>query len=1219
MALRFIVGRAGSGKTEYCLRAIADELARGGEGPALILLVPEQATFQMEQALLAAVAGRTGRRGFARAQVLSFRRLAWHVLQETGGAARPAVSDLGKRMVLRALLARQAGSLRLFDRVADRPGFIERLATTMDELAAYGHDARTLEEQFGRLASSGRGESVLAAKLHDLGVVIQAYQDYLLARGFSDPAQQLGQLAGRLPETGWGRGARIWVDGFSGFTPQELAVLEGLLVVARQVEVTLCLDPAELPPLGAGGPLDESSLFHPTLVTWRQLTELAERSGTPVTEPVVLPAASSRPCSRLAFPAAHSPDPESAGLAPPQGTGRGSRAGMAAPPRFRNPVLRHIEREFFRFPGRRYPGPAEGVAVVAAPNRRAEVAAAAREILRLVREEGYRFRDVAVIVRDLEAYHDLLVSAFAEHGIPLFVDRRRPVPHHPLVELVRAAVETVAADWPYEPVFRYLKTDLVPVPRGAVDRLENYVLAFGIRGRRWYDGSPWRWWRRFALEEDEEPGERQEEEIRAVNRIRDEAVRHLLAFHHRVAAARHRPRPVPELSAALYALLEELGVPERIQRWSEEAEAAGDLDRAQEHLQVWNGIVELLDQTAESLPDLELTLAEYLRVLEAGLEGLRVGLIPPGLDQVVAGTIERSRHPNVRAVLILGATEDAFPRRAEEDAIFSDAEREELEAAGLALGPTGRVRTLHEQYLTYLALTRASERLWISYPIGDEEGRAITPSWITRRLLALIPALGITPAASDDDPAALATPGQVVGALARQLRRAREGAPLEERWLDLYQWAVTEDGLRERVRPVLAALGYRNRVDDLEPAVARKLYGLDSAGGGVLAASVTRLESFASCPFQHFAAYGLRLREREIYRVDAPRLGRVYHAALSLLVRRVGERGLDWDELDGQRVRGLLDEILAELAPRLEDEIPTGTAYHRYLLGIIGRTLRVTVDNLAEQARRGSFRPLGVEVDFGPGARLPSPSLRLPGGERLVLRGRIDRIDAARAGDGRWLLRVIDYKSGPRDLALDKVYHGLSLQLAVYLLVVMSGAGALLPGTAAVEPAALLYVPVHDPYLDARRPLDAEEAARRRRREKLRASGWVLDDPEVIAALDREGQPADFVPVSLKKDGAPTRNSRVIDRSRLERLFRHVERRLTELGERLLAGRADVAPYRYKEESPCRSCSFRAVCQFEPRIATNRYRPLPALSPDDVWERLAGGEPAAGTEGGGDA
>lgn len=1193
MALRFILGRAGSGKTEYCLRAIADELARGPEGPPLILLVPEQATFQMEQALLAAVAGRTGRRGFARAQVLSFRRLAWHVLQETGGAARPSVSDLGKRMVLRALLARQADRLRLFDRVADRPGFIERLATTLDELTAYGHDAGTLAGQYARLEEAGRGESVLAAKLHDLGMVMEAYQDYLAARGFSDPAQQLGQLAARLPGTAWCRGARVWVDGFTGFTPQELAVLQALLGVAGQVEVTLCLDPAELPAGGASHlRLDDSSLFHPTLVTWRQLTELAERTETPVAPPVVLPAQS------------------------PQ--------GPSVPPRFRNPVLGHIEREFFRFPGRRYSGPAEGVSLVAAPNRRAEVAAAAREILRLVREEGYRFRDVAVIVRDLEGYHDLLVSAFQEHGIPLFVDRRRPVPHHPLVELVRAAVETVAADWPYEPVFRYLKTDLVPVPRGAVDRLENYVLAFGIRGRRWYDGSPWRWWRRFTLEEDEEPGERQEEEIEAVNRIRQEAVRHLLAFHHRVAAARHRPRPVPELSAALYALLEDLGVPERILRWSEEAEAAGDLDRAQEHLQVWNGIVELLDQTAESLPDLELTLADYLRVLEAGLEGLRVGLIPPGLDQVVAGTVERSRHPNVRAVLILGATEDAFPRRAEEDAIFSDTEREELEAAGLELGPTGRVRTLHEQYLTYLALTRASERLWISYPVGDEEGRALTPSWITRRLLALVPALEVTAAAAEDDPGALATPGQVVAALARQLRRAREGAPLEESWLDLYQWAVTDDGLRERARSALAALGYRNRVDDLEPALARALYGLEPAGGGQLAASVTRLESFASCPFQHFAAYGLRLRERDVYRVDAPRLGRVYHAALSLLVRRLGERGLDWGQLDGEQVRGLLDEVLAELAPRLENEIPTGTAYHRYLLGIIGRTLRATVDNLAEQARRGSFRPLGVEVEFGPGARLPSPAFRLPGGERLVLRGRIDRIDAARAEDGRWLVRVIDYKSGERDLALDKVYYGLSLQLAVYLLVAMRGAGALVPGAVAeegaavdgavVEPAALLYVPVHDPYLDAPRPLDPEEAARRRRREKLRARGWVLDDPAVIAAIDGEGRPDDFVPVTLRRDGAPSRNSRVIDRSRLERLFRHVEHRVVELGERLLAGRADVAPYRYKDESPCRACAFRPVCQFEPRIATNRYRPLPALSPRDVWERLADGEPRPDAE-----
>ena len=1253
MSLRLVLGRAGAGKTHHCLEAVAAEEGKGYQGPALILLVPEQATFQMEQALLARIRRRWGRSGFARARVASFQRLAWWVEQEGGGGARPVVSELGKRLLLRALLAREAGRLQLFHRVADRPGFIDRLAVTLAELAAYGIDAGQLWRQREAWLAQGR-EGLLAVKLHDLALLVEAYQAFLAEKGLTDPGHALDGLAQRLPASGWLRGALVWVDGFTGFTPGELRVLGALMSVAQRVEVSLCLDPTEVPwavagETAAGGsagsgpgsrPAEDeaSALFHPTWVTARQLLDLAARQGIPVEPARVLPLGQ-------------------------------DATGM---PRFRNPALAHLERELYQFPGRRFGGAAEGITLVAAPDRRAEVAAAAREMLRLAREEGYRFRDMVVIARDLEAYHDLLAAACAEHGIPLFVDRRRPVGHHPLVELVRSALEVVAGDWPYEAVFRYLKTDLVPVARGAVDRLENYVLAFGIRGEHWYRGRPWRWRHRFTLEDDEAPEPTWEEELQAINRVRDEATAALRRFHARVAEGRRRPLPVETLVKALYQLLTDLDVPAQIVRWSEEAEGAGDLDAAQEHLQVWNGICELLEQAVASLPDLALTLADFLRVLEAGMEGLRVGLIPPGLDQVVAGSVERSRHPSARAAFLLGATDDAFPRRIEEDAIFTDGEREELADGGLELGPPGRVRALHEQYHTYVALTRARERLWVSYPLGDEEGRAVAPAWLTRRLQVLFPALRVTPA-EVEGPAGVATATQAVDQLVRLLGRevgsAAAQPPAATGWQVLYQWAVTEPAVRERALQALRSLVHSNQVDPLGRDLARQLYARPREGQWEVHTSVSRLERLAACPFQHFAAHGLALAEREVRRLDAPQLGRIYHAALSLLSRRVWERGLDWADLDGEAVDRLVGEALDAIRPRLAEEAATSTAYQAYLIERARQTLVRTARRLVDQARHGAFRPLAVEVEFGPDhPALPVVPWALGPQERLALHGRIDRIDAARSPAGRWLVRVIDYKSGRKDLPLDRVYYGLALQLPVYLWVATRAGARLLQGSRAgqatgpaaadpgsppaggpeagagqqggpagagtgvpaavtpeLEPAALLFVPVADPYLDAEGPLDPEEAARRRDGKMLRPQGWLLDDQEVFAAHGPGERLSTLVPVTLRKrDGRPDARSRVLDRERLEALFRHVEDRVKAMAATLLAGRADVAPYRLKDESPCSLCRYRAVCQFDPRIPGNHYRALRPLRSREVLERLAGAsqgtpviagpsEPMAGT------
>ncbi|MBE0466985.1 MAG: helicase-exonuclease AddAB subunit AddB, partial [Candidatus Desulforudis sp.] len=527
MSLRFILGRAGAGKTRLCLDEIRQRLRQAPDGPPLVFLVPEQATFQTEHAL----ALTPGLPGIMRAYVLSFRRLAWRVFSEVGGAARPHIGELGKQMLLSRILEERRRELSVFGRAARQFGFAGTVARALSELKTYLVTPEDLERAGGLLAGrSGAGS--LAGKVRDLRLVYKEFEARLAGR-YVDPDDYLTLLAAQLEHSRTLAGGEVWVDGFAGFTPQEFRVLQGLLRAAGRVSVALCVDPSHDREAEAG-------LFHVTGETHARLAELARHGGIALERPV--------------------------------------RLGERQRPRFKNsPGIAHLEREFFRRPAAVYSGDA-GLTLAAAANRRAEVESAAREIRRLCRERGYRWREVSVVVRDLENYHELLAIGFADYGIPCFIDRKRLVLHHPLVEFIRAALEVVYTDWAYDPVFRWLKTDLAPVSREEVDLLENYVLAHGIRGAKWTDDQDWPYLSAATLEAGA-PDEAERRWLARVNGIRRRAARRLREFQERVAA----PGNVRELTASLYDLVAGSDVPEQIARWSREAEQEGLLDIAREH------------------------------------------------------------------------------------------------------------------------------------------------------------------------------------------------------------------------------------------------------------------------------------------------------------------------------------------------------------------------------------------------------------------------------------------------------------------------------------------------------------------------------------------------------------------------------------------------------------------------------------------------------------
>lgn len=1136
MELNLVLGPAGAGKTQRCMEEIQSRLKEAPDGRPLILLLPEHATFQMERKL----AETKGLGGFTRVYVVGFRRLAHTVFGEVGGAVRPHITELGKRLVLSRLMQERQSELCAFRRAAGQRNFAEILSGMIKEFKTYAvkpDHVKKLQEVLP--------PSPLSDKLHDLAILYEDFEAFLAGR-YTDPEDYLNMLAEKIPASSLLSGAEVWVDGFIWFNPRELLVLSEMLKKAANVTVTLCITAPDSP-----AHQRETALFHRQWKTREVLKEMARNHGAVFQETELT---------------------------------KNLRA---------KGLLAHIEKQFFSFPTLKFSGECEGLKIVEAANRRLEVEGIARDILGLLREKGYRWRDIVILIRDAETYRDLVETVLADYDIPFFSDSKRQSVHHPLSELLRSSLEIIEGGWSYDPIFRALKTGFFPLSCDAIDKLENYVLEFGIRGSRWL--TPWTFVRRLSLDEDTELSDSQEIELTAMNELRAQVVAALAGFEKELKAA----GTVKEKTIALYNFLTRLEAPEKLEALAVRAEENGDLEQGLEHRQLWTGLMELFEQMVETCDDQAISLSAYIAILNDGLENITISLIPPGLDYVTVAPLEGACIESIRAVYLPGVNDGVLPMRGRGDGLITDAERAQIFENGVELAPGAAADSFAERFLVYTALTRASEYLWVSYPLADEEGKGLSPSLVIKRLkdlsgasLASLP-LEI-PAGREQE--YLVHPVRSLSHLAVGFRQYKQGAAISKAWWEVYNWSLDKPLLVPRLKRVLSGLFHHNYEDNLPSGLSLRLYPRRSK----LRGSVTRFENFRACPFKHFAQYGLGLKERAVFRLAAPDFGQFLHAALKSFGERMNREGRDWGSVCEEEYRGLCQDIVLELAPKLQNEILLSSGQHKHLLRRLLKTVERSVSRLIEFDRASRFKPLFFEKTFGQGTdALPPLIYRLSDGTVLELTGQIDRLDYAEQ-DGKKYLLVLDYKSGGAWLRLSDVYYGLKLQLLTYLLAAQHSA-PLLIGEGECLTAGILYYFLKNPTLSGTAWLSPEEI-KEKINAMLKMPGWTLAEPEVIRLIDGAcTTKSDFLKVALKKDDSFYSNclAYVKTGEEFKLLIAYVEKMLVSTAEDIMQGNIGIQPYRLSKQTACAYCRYLPVCQFDRLLPENEYRKL-AEESDDI-------------------
>lgn len=1071
-----------------------------------IVLVPEQFTLQTQRELVL----RHPRHGILNIDVLSFARLALRVLEETGEDGRIILDDEGKNLILRKIAGKVEPELKVLQGKLKKTGYISEVKSVISEFSQYNISPEDIEE----MKQIAGEQSYLSYKLQDIQLIYQEFETYL-AEKYVTKDEILDLLCQVMHRFQMLKDATVVLDGFTGFTPVQNKVLREMMKYCREIDVTVTLDRRENPYVLE----DKYQLFAMSKQMVGSLIAIAEEERVALEESVEL---FDEPVYR-----------------------------------FRNtPALAHLEKMIFRSKRETFERKQENIQIYEAKNPKEEVLLAARKIRHFVRTKGWNYSDIAVITGDMNIYGDELERVFSNYQIPIFMDYKRSVLLNPFVEYIRSLLAMAEKNFTGESVIRFLRTGLVGFTRTEIDILENYIRALGIKGyKKWQE----KWIRRGKYTT--------EEELEFLNGLR---VRFVETVDEMTLTLKQRRKSVRDISEALYCFFVKENIQKKIKDQEEVFVEQGEIALAKEYAQIYKVVLELLDKFVALLGDEILSVSEYAQLLDAGMEEARIGVIPPGVDEVVVGDIERTRLKDVKALIFLGVNDTLIPGAVSVGGLLSEREKIQFEENGITLAPGAREKAFIQKFYLYLHMTKPTEKLVLTFSRVSAEGKSLRPAGLISELRKLFRYMPVKMAEAQAVEEMEVVPKEGKQLLVKGLRTQTE---IEDaNWQQLYLWYMQQEEWREQIGILVDASLYRKPEDNLTRKTAERLFGLRET-------SVSRAEQFAACACAHFLTYGLKLKEREEYQFQALDFGNVFHLALEKYAHKVEMSGAEWGNVGEEQQKMWIEDAVEESIVDYNNTLLYSSARNAYIIPRMKRMMGRTVWAMTKQIQRGEFRPDGYEVKFGS--------------------GKIDRIDVCENGEEIYV-KILDYKTGNKEFDMAAFYHGLQIQLVVYMGEALHLEEQKHVGKKAV-PAGIFYYRLKDPIVEKEADQQALEEAILR---KLRLDGIVSSDEAIIQRMDREfTKTSSVIPVGKTTTGY-SKASKLLAPEDFDHVIRFAQNQRKEIGKKMESGYVDAYPYQMGAQTGCDYCPYKHVCGFEEQIDGYEYRKLPGMSKDEVLKKI---------------
>ncbi len=1046
--------------------------------------------------------------------------MAYRVLKETGNSNFSNLSPSGKSMIIYSILSEQKGELKFIGKTTEN---VELIGTQITEFKKHGITVENLKNTI-----ENTDDKYLKAKLNDMLNVYEKYESQI-ANQYIDENDNLTLLAERLELVHDFDDSDIYIDEFVGFTHQEYEILRKLFHKAHEVNITVCVDKLD----SKNAP--DTDVFYMNKITLDRIFNIAKEERVAIEEPIEL----------------------------------NKRY------RFKNEEIDHLEENIYAFPYKKYENETENIELFLAKNQYSEIEHVAENIVKLVREKNYRYKDISVITKDLEGYANLCKIIFAKYDIPVFIDEKKTLSQNVLVKYILALINIFAKNWSGSSVLEYLKTGLNDgIDNDDIYILENYVLRWGIKSSKWYNGD-WNFYKES------------EEEQNKILHVREKAIEPLLQFK-KIISGR---KTVREITTAIYEFLICNHIDINFEKKIENLEEIGEIEKAREYETSYKLVMNVLDEIVLVLGDKNVSFEKYAEILKMGLGNTGLGKIPATQDQVTVGDVDRSRSHKVKAVFIIGLNDGMFPSVNNTEGFFNDKDREALKEKGVELAKGTLENLYDDNFNIYKAFSTAEEEVYLSYSSADFEGKSLRASILVNRIKKIFTKLQEESDVTKKD-TQIITEENMFEELLNKLREFIDGKEIDEIWFSLYNYYAHNEKWKNRLTSSLKALNYNIETDKVDSSNLEKLYG------DTLKTSVSRLEQYKSCPFSYYLKYGIKLSEREEFKIQALDTGTFMHEVIDSFFDKVQENGLDIRKISDDEEAELLDEIINEKLGLKQNYIFTGIPKYVVLANRLKKVVKKSIKYIVESIKCSDFDILGHEMEFKNGKEYPAIQIELENGKKLEITGKIDRIDIAKTPEGNYI-RIIDYKSSAKDMNLNEVIAGLQLQLLTYLDAVCNMED--------VIPAGILYFNLIDPSIKATKHFD-EEKLQDEIRKQFKMKGLILADVNVVKMMDKnlENGTSEVVQAYIDKSGELSNRSNTITREQFEQLQKYTNRIIKQIGNEILSGDIRIKPY-YKVkqgQTPCEYCKYKSICNFNTGVYKKEYNYIGNQNKETIFEEI---------------
>lgn len=1098
MSLQFIYGRAGTGKSNYCFQEIEENINTQNK---IYIITPEQFSYMAEKKLLEAIR----KQAVINAEVLTFNRMADRINAEVGGKNEKQITKSSKAMLVFSALKENKQDFTFLGNSNEN---LELAIKGITEFKKHGVTLENIEQNIENIEDIN-----LKLKLQDMKKIYLEYENKI-QNEYIDEDDKLTQLAKNLEKSQMFDNSYIYIDEFAGFTHQEYEILRKLMNKAKKITITSCIDPEKV----FTNINLETSIFSPNKKVIDKIIKIAEDEKIKIENPVIL-----------------------------ENTHR-----------FKNEELKHLEENIYANSYKKYSKNPKNIKLFLAANPYSEIEYVAKQIIKLVRDEGYKYSDISIITKNIESIESIAKAVFNKYGIPIYIDGKDELSQNIGVKYVLAILEIFSKNWSMETVLSYIKLGFCDIEKQEIYKIENYIKKWGIRGLKKY-------------KEDWKLGEN-EEELKQINIIRKKVVEPLIKFREKLS----HQNTAQEISKEIYKFIEENDFYNKLNEKISVLEKNKELRLASDYKLSVENLISVLDEIVAFFKDEKITFEKYSEILKTGLNYRELGSIPQKIEQVVLGDVDRSRTHKVRAVFILGMNDGVFPSINKNEGFFNDKDREILKGLGLELAKGTLEMLFDEEFNIYKALTTAEEKLFLSYASSDKDGASLRSSAIITKIKKMFPELK-----EESDVVKkyteVSSPKSTFDELLYNLREYKNGEEIDPIWFEVYKWYYEQEEWKDKLSGALKGLEYTNKAETISQDNIEKLYGKK------LKTSISKLEQYKECPFSFHLKYGLKLKEADEFKLKSIDTGSFMHDVVDAFFEEVKQE--DLKSLNKEEIKSIVYDIIEQKLNLKKNAIFTSSPKFIVLTNRLKKVIAESIYYIVYQMQNSDFNVLGNEVEF-------SKTI-----DNIEIVGKIDRIDVAESEEGSFI-RIIDYKSSTKSLDLNKMVTGLQIQLLTYVDIMSEKTNK--------EPVGMLYFNLIEPIISKNRNLSDEEIEEEIRK-AFRMKGLILSDIRVIKMMDNELETgaSKIIPVTLDKSGnvSQTRSS-ILTKEEFTSLQKKIRKLIKQIADEILSGRIEIKPtYNPKQKkSACEYCPYKTICGFNPK--KNVYEYIPNKTKDEIFEEL---------------